>query len=138
MSLWQESLRSRGVSAIPCGRSGPTRREAADDLAGAGPAMPIETAARLVYPDEDAVGRPVYYGDVPAPGIARRAPIANGEDAVGRPMYYGDVPAPGIARRAPIAMERTRSAVRCTTAACPRPASRVGRRSRWSCPTTLG
>ena len=105
MSLWQESLRSRGVSAIPCGRSGPTRREAADDLAGAGPAMPIETAARLVYPDEDAVGRPVYYGDVPAPGIARRAPIANGEDAVGRPMYYGDVPAPGIAGRASIAME---------------------------------
>ena len=38
--------------------------------------MPIETAARLVYPDEDAVGRPMYYGDVPAPGIARRAPIA--------------------------------------------------------------
>ena len=38
--------------------------------------MPIETAARLVYPDEDAVGRPMYYGDVPAPGIARRGPIA--------------------------------------------------------------
>ena len=51
------------------------RFEAADDLAEVGPVMLSETAARFVYPDDDAVGRPLYYNDVPALGIARRAPI---------------------------------------------------------------
>ncbi|MCY4662637.1 MAG: ABC transporter permease [Acidobacteria bacterium] len=50
------------------------RFEAADDFADVGPVMLSETAARFVYPDEEAVGRPLPY-NIDALGIARRAPI---------------------------------------------------------------
>ena len=66
------------------------RFEAADDLAEVGPVMLSETAARFVYPDEDAVGRPLYYNDVPALGIGRRAPIV----AVVDDMKYQGLAAP--------------------------------------------
>ena len=58
------------------------RLEAADDFADPGPVMLSETAARFVYPDEEAVGRPMYYGAIPALGIARRAPIVGVVDDI--------------------------------------------------------
>ena len=66
------------------------RFEAADDFADPGPVMLSETAARFVYPDEEAVGRPLYYGAIPALGIARRAPIV----AVVDDMKYQGLAAP--------------------------------------------
>ena len=51
------------------------RFEAADDFADPGPVMLSETAARFVYPDEEAVGRQLYYGDIPALGIVGHPPI---------------------------------------------------------------
>ena len=50
------------------------RFDAADDFADPGPVMLSETAARFVYPDEDAVGRPMYY-NIDTLAIGRRAPI---------------------------------------------------------------
>ena len=67
------------------------RFEAADDFADPGPVMLSETAARFVYPDEEAVGHPMYYGAIPALGIARRAPIV----AVVDDMKYEGLAAPG-------------------------------------------
>ena len=64
--------------------------EAADDFADPGPVMLSETAARFVYPGEEAVGRPMYYGAIPALGIARRAPIV----AVVDDMKYQGLAAP--------------------------------------------
>ena len=66
------------------------RFEAADDLADPGPVMLSETAAQFVYPDEEAVGRPLYYNEVPALGIARWAPIV----AVVDDMKYEGLAAP--------------------------------------------
>ena len=66
------------------------RFEAADDFADPGPVMLSQTAARFVYPDEDAVGRPLYYGAIPVLGIARRAPIV----AVVDDMKYQGLAAP--------------------------------------------
>ena len=66
------------------------RFEAADDFADVGPVMLSETAARFVYPDEEAVGRPMYYGAIPALGIARHAPIV----AVVDDMKYQGLAAP--------------------------------------------
>ncbi len=65
------------------------RFEAADDFADVGPVMLSETAARFVYPDEDAVGRPLPY-NIDALGIARRAPIV----AVVDDMKYEGLAAP--------------------------------------------
>ncbi len=70
---------------LPGGR----RFEAADDLAEVGPVMLSETAARFLYPDEDAVGRQMYYNS-DALGIARRAPIV----AVVDDMKYEGLAAP--------------------------------------------
>ena len=66
------------------------RFEAADDFADVGPVMLSETAARFVYPDEDAVGRPLYYNDIDVLGIARRAPIV----AVVEDIKYEGLAAP--------------------------------------------
>ena len=66
------------------------RFDVADDFADPGPVMLSETAARFVYPDDEAVGRPMYYGDIPALGIARRAPIV----AVVDDMKYEGLAAP--------------------------------------------
>ena len=69
---------------------GGRRFEAADDLAEVGPVMLSETAARFVYPDEDSVGRPLYYNNLDALAIARRAPIV----AVVGDMKYQGLAAP--------------------------------------------
>ena len=66
------------------------RFEAAADVADPGPVMLSETAAQFVYPDEDAVGRPLYYGAIPALGIAQSAPIV----AVVDDMKYQGLAAP--------------------------------------------
>ncbi len=66
------------------------RFEAADEFADPGPVMLSETAAQFVYPDEEAVGRPLYYNEVPALGIARWAPIV----AVVDDMKYQGLAAP--------------------------------------------
>ena len=66
------------------------RFEAADDFADVGPVMLSETAARFVYPDEDAVGRPMYYNNLDALAIGRRAPIV----AVVDDMKYQGLAAP--------------------------------------------
>ena len=68
---------------------GGRRFDAADDFAEVGPVMLSETAARFVYPDEDAVGRPMYY-NLDALAIARRAPIV----AVVDDMKYQGLAAP--------------------------------------------
>ncbi|MCE2515611.1 MAG: FtsX-like permease family protein, partial [Acidobacteria bacterium] len=65
------------------------RFEAADDFADVGPVMLSETAARFVYPDEDAVGRPLPY-NIDALDIAHRAPIV----AVVDDMKYEGLAAP--------------------------------------------
>ncbi len=65
------------------------RFEAADDFADVGPVMLSETAARFVYPDEDAVGRALPY-NIEALDIARRAPIV----AVVEDMKYEGLAAP--------------------------------------------
>ena len=69
---------------------GGRRFEAADDLAEVGPVMLSETAARFVYPDEDSVGRPLYFNNLDALAIARRAPIV----AVVGDMKYQGLAAP--------------------------------------------
>ena len=69
---------------------GGRRFDAADDFAEVGPVMLSETAARFVYPDEDAVGRPMYYNNLDALAIARRAPIV----AVVDDMKYQGLAAP--------------------------------------------
>ena len=51
------------------------RFEAADNLAEPGPVILSETVARFVYPNEDAVGRPMNWNDIDALDIALRAPI---------------------------------------------------------------
>ncbi len=66
------------------------RFDAADDFADPGPVMLSETAARFVYPDDEAVGRSMYYGAIPALGIARRAPIVGVVDD----MKYEGLAAP--------------------------------------------
>ena len=66
------------------------RFEAADEFADPGPVMLSETAAQFVYPDEEAVGRPLYYNEVPALGIARWAPIV----AIVDDMKYQGLAAP--------------------------------------------
>ena len=53
---------------------GGRRFEAADDLADPGPVMLSEAAARLVYPDEDAVGRPLHYDYIEALDLGPRTP----------------------------------------------------------------
>ena len=65
------------------------RFEASDDFADVGPVMLSETAARFVYPDEDAVGRPLPY-NIDALSIAHRAPIV----AVVDDMKYEGLAAP--------------------------------------------
>ena len=81
---------TRGYFAVLGARlRGGRRFEAADDLAEVGPVMLSETAARFFYPDEDAVGRQMYYNS-DALGIARRAPIV----AVVDDMKYEGLAAP--------------------------------------------
>ncbi len=52
---------------------GGRRFEAADNLADPGPVMLSDTAARFVYPDEDAVGRPLHYDYIDALDLGPRA-----------------------------------------------------------------
>ena len=81
---------TRGYFAALGARLRDGRRFDVADFADPGPVMLSETAARFVYPDEEAVGRPMYYGAIPALGIARRAPIV----AVVDDMKYEGLAAP--------------------------------------------
>ena len=66
------------------------RFDAADYLAETAPVMLSETAARFVYPNGDRLPRPLPYGEIPALGIARRAPVI----AVVDDMKYEGLAAP--------------------------------------------
>ena len=74
--------------ALGCGTGAGSRPPTTSPTPG--PVMLSQTAARFVYPDEDAVGRPLYYGAIPVLGIARRAPIV----AVVDDMKYQGLAAP--------------------------------------------
>ena len=66
------------------------RFAAADYLAETAPVMLSETAARFAYPNEDPLPRPLPYGEIPALGIERRAPVI----AVVDDMKYEGLAAP--------------------------------------------